>query len=80
MSCIKVTEVHYYYPNGIRRIAGRGGESCTGVVDKSTVLKYPCIPGITYNLRVESQLLEILGNHPRNIGSKGLTDDGLHLE
>jgi hypothetical protein len=44
------------------------------------VLKYPCIQGITSNLRVESQLLEILGHYPRIMGSKGLTDDGLRLE
>jgi hypothetical protein len=80
MSDIEITEVHRYYPNGIKRIIGRGGESYIGVVDESTVLKYPCIPGRTSNLRVESRLLEILGNHARIIGSKGLTDAGLRLE
>jgi hypothetical protein len=77
MSHIEIIEVHRYYPNGIKWLIGRGGESYIGVVDESTVLKYTCIPGITSNLEVESQLLEILGNHPRIIGSKGLTDDGL---
>jgi serine/threonine protein kinase len=80
MSHIEIIEVHRYYPNGIRRIIGRGGESFIGVIDESTVLKYPCKPGITSNLQIESQLLDILGNHPRIIGSKGLTDDGLRLE
>jgi len=80
MSHVEIIEVHRYYPNTVKRIIGRCGESYIGVVDESTVLKCPCIPGITSNLRVETQLLEILGNHPRIIGSKSLTDDGLRLE
>ncbi|RDL37460.1 Uncharacterized protein BP5553_04893 [Venustampulla echinocandica] len=80
MSHIEIIELHRYYPDGIKRIIGRGGQSYIGVVNESTVLKYPTIPGTTSNLQVESQLLEILGNHPRIIGSKGLTDDGLLLE
>ncbi|KAH7318939.1 kinase-like domain-containing protein [Rhexocercosporidium sp. MPI-PUGE-AT-0058] len=70
MSHIEIVEVHRYYPNGIKRIIGRGGENYIGVVDESTVLKYPCIPGITSNLRAETQLLEILS----------LNDVGLRLE
>ncbi len=44
------------------------------------MLKYPCIRGKTGDLLVENQLLEIIGSHPRIIGSKGLTSDGLRLE
>lgn len=51
MSHIEIVEVHRYYPNGIERIIGRGGENYIGVIDESTVLKYPCIPGITSNLK-----------------------------
>lgn len=80
MPHIEIIEVHRYYPKGVERIIDRGGESYIGVVDESTVLKYPCIQGITSNLRVESKLLEILGSNPRIIGSKGLTDDSLRLE
>ncbi|TVY87071.1 hypothetical protein LAWI1_G008296 [Lachnellula willkommii] len=80
MSHIEVIEVHRYYPDSVKRIIGRGGDSYIGMIDETTVLKYPCIPNMTSNLRLENQFLKILGSHPRIIGSKGLTDDGLRLE
>lgn len=80
MSHIEVIEVHRCYPDGVKRIIGRGGDSYIGMIDETTVLKYPCIPNMTSNLRLENQLLKILGSHPRIIGSRGLTDDGLRLE
>ena len=80
MSHVEIIELHRYYPDGVKRIIGRGGENYIGVIDESTVLKYPCIPGMTTSLRIESQLLEILGGNPRIIRSKGTTDHGLLLE
>jgi serine/threonine protein kinase len=72
--------IQAHHPSSVKQIIGRGGESYIGVIDDTTVLKYPSIPGQTSTLRIESQLLEILGRHPRIIASKGLTPDGLLLE
>lgn len=72
--------MHRYYPPGISEIIGRGGECFIGVIDDSTVMKYPCIPGNHESIHIEAQLLEVLGNHPRIIASKGLTEHGLILQ
>ena len=77
---VEVIEVHPYYPPGVTKIIGRGGENFIGVIDESTVLKYPCIPGSSESLQIEAQLLEILESHPRIIQSNGLTEHGLILQ
>lgn len=80
MSHIEIIQAHRYYPNGGKEMIGRGGGNYIGVLDETTVLNYPCIPGRDSSLEVESQLLEILGSHPRIIGAKGLTEAGLRLQ
>lgn len=79
-SHIKIIEVHEYLPPGISRIIDRGGEHFIGVIDESTVLKYPSVPSNRESFRVEAQLLETLGSHPRVVAFKGLTEHGLALQ
>ncbi|KAJ5829553.1 uncharacterized protein N7525_007806 [Penicillium rubens] len=67
-------------PPGVSEIIGRGGECFVGAIDEFTVLKYPCIHGEYERIRMEAQLLDVLGSHPRIIASKGLTEDGLVLQ
>jgi serine/threonine protein kinase len=78
-SHIEVIEVHQYYPPGVKQIISRGGWCYIGLVDESTILKYPCIPGEHECIQIENQFLQILGSHPRIIASKGLTESGLLL-
>jgi Serine/threonine protein kinase len=80
MSHVEIVEVRRYYPPGVSEIIGRGGECFIGAIDDSTVLKYPCIPGNHESIRIEAQILEVLGSHPRIIASKGLTKNGLILQ
>lgn len=79
-SHIKIIEVHEYLPPGVSRIIDRGGEHFIGVIDESTVLKYPSVPSNRESFRVEAQLLETLGSHPRVVAFKGLTEHGLALQ
>ncbi|KAJ5852891.1 hypothetical protein N7534_005434 [Penicillium rubens] len=80
MSHVEIIEVRSYYPPGVSEIIGRGGECFVGAIDEFTVLKYPCIHGEYERIRMEAQLLDVLGSHPRIIASKGLTEDGLVLQ
>jgi hypothetical protein len=73
----EIIEIHRYCPPGVSQIIGRSGENFIGIVGESTVLKCPCIPTNRENIQIEARLLEILGNHPRIIASKGLTEHGL---
>ncbi|PWY87254.1 kinase-like protein, partial [Aspergillus sclerotioniger CBS 115572] len=75
-----VISCHGYYPPGVSKVIGRGGWCYIGLIDDSTVLKYPKIPGEGDNIKVEAQILNILGYHPRIIKSHGLTDHGLVLQ
>lgn len=69
-----------YYPPGVSKIIGRGGWCYIGLVDESTVLKYPKHPEEGDSIQVEAQLLKVLGSHPRIIKSHGLTEHGLLLQ
>ncbi|KAJ5138868.1 uncharacterized protein N7515_003716 [Penicillium bovifimosum] len=80
LSHIEIIEVRRYHPPGVSEIIGRGGESFIGLIDDSTVLKYPCIPGNLEGIHIEAKLLEVLGSHPRIIASRGLTEHGLILQ
>jgi serine/threonine protein kinase len=80
MSHVEIVEVRRYYPPGVSEIIARGGKCFIGVINESTVLKYPCIPGNYESIRVEAKLLEVLGSHPRISPSKGLTEHGLILQ
>ncbi|KAJ5159144.1 uncharacterized protein N7500_008795 [Penicillium coprophilum] len=61
-------------------IIAQGGDHFIGLVDESTILKYPFFPGNRGSLEIEAQLLDLLYAHPRIIQSKGLTEHGLLLE
>lgn len=56
-----------------------GTTSFIGIVDETTVLKYPVIigdkEGLTY-LDLEARILQTIGPHRRIIGFKGLTEHG----
>jgi serine/threonine protein kinase len=80
MSNVEILHVRRYYPLGVSEIIGRGGESFIGVLDESTVLKYPCIPGNNEGIQTESRLLDAIGSHPRIIATEGLTKYGLVLQ
>lgn len=80
MSNVEILHVRRYYPLGVSEIIGRGGESFIGVLDESTVLKYPCIPGNNEGIQIEARLLEAIGSHPRIIATEGLTKYGLVLQ
>ena len=80
MSNVEIVHVRRYSPPGVSEIIGRGGESFIGVLDESTVLKYPCIPGNNESIQTEARLLEVIGSHPRIIATEGLTKHGLVLQ
>lgn len=77
---IEVIEVRRYRPPGVTDIIDRGGGSFIGLVDETTVLKYPCLPGDREGIEIEAELLRILGKHPRIIASNGLNEYGLVLQ
>lgn len=80
MSNVEIVHIHRYYPPGVSEIIGRGGESFIGVLDESTVLKYPCIPGNDESIKTEARLLKVVGSHPRIIAFGGITEHGLVLQ
>lgn len=80
MSHVEVVQVRPYYPPGVSEIIGRGGECFIGLIDQTTVLKYPCVPGDHDSIRIEARLLDVLGDHPRIATSRGLTEHGLLLQ
>ncbi|MCJ1356714.1 MAG: hypothetical protein MMC33_006709 [Icmadophila ericetorum] len=60
-----------------------GTSSFIGLVDETSVLKYPHIQGdqkALAALSLEARFLQIIGPHKNIIGFKGLTTDGLLLE
>jgi len=72
---------HQYCPPGVQRVIASGTSAWIGEVDESTVLKYPLTPGGDRSrLEVEYEILRIVGQHPRIIGLKQLSDDGVYLE
>ncbi|KAF9248960.1 hypothetical protein DTO013E5_8115 [Penicillium roqueforti] len=56
-SHIEIRIIHQYLP-GVSEIIGWGGGSYIGLVDDTTVLKYPHVPGDRQSLEVEAQLLQ----------------------
>ncbi|KAF2254197.1 kinase-like protein [Trematosphaeria pertusa] len=81
MSDREVIEYRQYCPPGVRRVLAFGTSAFIGEVDGSTVLKYPLEPGGDMSrLKHEHTILKILGQHPRIVAHKGLTDAGLYLE
>ncbi|KAF1958342.1 kinase-like protein [Byssothecium circinans] len=81
MSEYEVVEYHHYCPKGVRRVLASGSSAFIGEVDDSTILKYPLEPGGDMSrLEHEYKILSLVGQHPRIIAQKGLTDAGLYLE
>lgn len=82
-SCATVHHYFHYHPGDVQRVIATGTSAFVGVVDDSTVLKYPLEPGGDLaSLKYEHELLQIVGPHPRIVAVKepGLTDIGLYLE
>ncbi|RMD40005.1 hypothetical protein DV735_g5126, partial [Chaetothyriales sp. CBS 134920] len=77
----EVVEYKFYCPPKVRRVLACGTSAFIGEVDDSTILKYPLEPGGDMTrLELEHRILTIVGQHPRIIAHKGLTDVGLFLE
>jgi serine/threonine protein kinase len=78
------TVVHHYYeyhPPGVKKVLGIGTSAWVGLVDETTVFKYPLAPGGDMSrLEVERQLLELVGRHERVIQLKGSNEKGIYLE
>jgi len=83
MSHITYVKLKRYFPLGVKGIITIGGSCWIGEVDDSTVLKYPHDSkdeAEAKRLHTEYKILSLLGQHPRIIGLKSFTDDGLYLE
>ncbi|KAJ8131691.1 hypothetical protein O1611_g1936 [Lasiodiplodia mahajangana] len=75
------TYYYQYYPDDVKSVLNSGTSTWVGVVDESTVMKYPLAKdGETTRLDAEKKLLEIIGPHERIIGFKGSTKTGIYLE
>ena len=78
-------EIHrpFYKPEGVTEFLGLGADSFIGIVDETTILKYPKMPGDKTGLAtldLEAQILTTIGPHEHIIGYKGQREDGLLLE
>lgn len=69
-----------YFPNSVKQIIATGSNHYIGIVNESTILKYPHFKGPSPALHAESLILQRLGKHPRIIEFKGSHDGGLLLE
>lgn len=65
-----------YYPDGVRHILTTGSLHYIGLVDDLTILKYPHFEGELDGLKVEWEIYQRLGKHPRIIHCKGRHKDG----
>ena len=78
-------EVEYalYCPETVTECLTRGSSSFIGLVDDTTVLKYPLArddkKALAF-LELEARILQLIGPHKYIIGFKGLTESGLLLE
>lgn len=73
----------FYKPEGVTKFLGLGADSFIGIVNETTIFKYPKAPGDKTALAVlaiEAQILRTIGPHKHIIGFKGQRDDGLLLE
>ena len=72
-----------YCPENVTACLTTGTNSFIGIVDESTILKYPHFPGdekALATLGLEARILKAIGPHNHVVGFKGLTKDGLLLE
>ncbi len=73
----------FYKADGVTEFLGVGTNSYVGIVDDTTVLKYPRTPDdktALAILRLEARMIESVGPHKHIINLKGQTKDGLLLE
>ncbi|KAL9046820.1 MAG: hypothetical protein Q9214_000447 [Letrouitia sp. 1 TL-2023] len=73
----------FYRPEGVTEFLGLGSGSFVGILDETTILKYPKEPGDKAALEIldiEAQILRTIGPHKHIIGYKGKREDGLLLE
>ncbi|KAF1981943.1 kinase-like protein [Aulographum hederae CBS 113979] len=76
-----VRVISRYYPLGVKEIIGHGLSSWIGVIDDTTVLKYPVVPGEEVErFEAERQMLEHICPHPHIVQLKGYQDNSLFLE
>jgi serine/threonine protein kinase len=78
-----LVELDLYYPENVTDVLGMGSSCFIGLVDDTTVMKYPHHPNDNAKhaaLAVEAQILEAIGDHDRIIRLKGKTSAGLLLE
>ena len=76
-------EVPLYYPKGVTKCLTMGSNNFIGLVDDTTILKYPLTQrdkNALAALSLEARILQLIGPHKHIIGFKGLTDSGLRLE
>ena len=76
-------EIALYCPKDVTECLTMGTNSFIGLVDDTTVLKYPLTRYDKKALAVlglEARILQLIGPHKHIIGFKGLTDSGLLLE
>lgn len=72
-----------YCPENVTACLTTGTNSFIGIVDETTILKYPHFPGdekALATLGLEARILKAIGPHNHIVGFKGLTKDGLLLE
>jgi serine/threonine protein kinase len=78
-----VIEINLYYPENVKDVLGMGSSCFIGLVNDTTVMKYPHHPNDDSKLAalaIEAQILEAIGDHERIIRLKGRTSAGLLLE
>ena len=71
--------IYFYKPEGVIDFLWAGSSSFVGIVDDTTVLKYPDKPGdeqILESLDLEARILARIGPHKNIIGFKGQRQDG----
>jgi serine/threonine protein kinase len=81
-SC-QVVEISLYYPENVKDVLGMGSSCFIGLVNDTTVMKYPHHPNDDAKLAaltIEAKILEAIGDHDRIIRLKGQTSAGLLLE
>lgn len=69
-----------YFPDLVKHAITTGSSHYIGVVNDSTILKYPHFKGTSAALCAESRILQQVGKHPRIIEVKGEHDGSLLLE
>lgn len=77
----EIVVYRYYYPPPVKEILASGSYAFIGLVDETTVLKYPLDKNDDMErLKAEYEMLKAVGPHPGVIAQLGFTSDGLYLE